>query len=41
MAEGIITKQPYANFKLVTQKTDREFLSQEDLTKIIDKRSFP
>jgi integrase/recombinase XerD len=37
LAEGIITKQPYANFKLVTQKTDREFLSQEDLTKIIEK----
>lgn len=37
LAEGIINKQPYANFKLITQKTDREFLSQEDLTKIIEK----
>jgi integrase/recombinase XerD len=37
LAEGIVSKQPYANFKLVTQKTDREFLSQEDLTKIIEK----
>jgi integrase/recombinase XerD len=36
-AEGIITKQPYANFKLITQKTDREFLSQEDLAKIVEK----
>jgi integrase/recombinase XerD len=37
LAEGIVTKQPYANFKLVTQKTDREFLSQEDLTKVVIK----
>jgi integrase/recombinase XerD len=37
LAEGIITKQPYANFKLITEKTNREFLSQEDLTKLIDK----
>jgi site-specific recombinase XerD len=37
LAEGIISKQPYANFKLVTQKTDREFLSQEDLLKIVTK----
>src|SRR5450755_159505 len=37
LAEGIVTKQPYANFKLVTQKTDREFLSQEDLGKIVAK----
>lgn len=36
LAEGIITKQPYANFKLVTQKTDREFLSQDDLTQLIN-----
>ncbi len=35
LAEGILHKQPYANFKLVTVKSDREFLSQEDLTKII------
>ncbi len=37
LAEGIVAKQPYANFKLVTQKTDREFLDQEDLAKIISK----
>ena len=37
LAEGIIIKQPYANFKLVTEKTDREFLSQEDLSKIVTK----
>ncbi len=37
LAEGIIFKQPYANFKLVTQKTNREFLSQEDLLKIVSK----
>ncbi len=37
LAEGIITKQPYANFKLVTEKTDREFLSQEDLSKLVTK----
>jgi integrase/recombinase XerD len=37
IAEGIISKQPYANFKLVNQKTDREFLSQEDLAKIVTK----
>jgi integrase/recombinase XerD len=37
LAEGIISKQPYANFKLVTQKTDREFLNQEDLAKIVTK----
>ncbi len=37
LAEGIISKQPYANFKLITEKTDREFLSQEDLSKVIAK----
>jgi len=37
LAEGIITKQPYANFKLITEKTNREFLSLEDLTKLVDK----
>jgi integrase/recombinase XerD len=37
LAEGIISKQPYANFKLVTQKTDREFLNQDDLLKIVTK----
>jgi site-specific recombinase XerD len=35
-ALGIITKQPYTNFKLTTVKTDRTFLSQEDLNKIIE-----
>ena len=40
LAEGIITKQPYANFKLITEKTNREFLSQEDLTKINRQGSF-
>lgn len=34
LAEGIITKQPYANFKLITVKSDREFLGQDDLNKI-------
>jgi integrase/recombinase XerD len=37
LAEGIISKQPYANFKLITEKTDREFLSQKDLAKVIAK----
>jgi integrase/recombinase XerD len=37
LAEGIISKQPYANFKLITEKTDREFLSQDDLVKVIAK----
>lgn len=31
LAEGHIFKQPYANFKLNTVKTDREFLSQEEI----------
>jgi integrase/recombinase XerD len=35
LAEGIITKQPYANFKLVNQKTERTFLSKEYLNKLI------
>ncbi|MFI5187221.1 MAG: site-specific integrase [Chitinophagales bacterium] len=34
-AEGIITKQPYSNFKLVTAKTERTFLNSEDLNKIV------
>jgi integrase/recombinase XerD len=34
-SEGLIIKQPYSNFKLATIKSDREFLSQEDLNKII------
>jgi site-specific recombinase XerD len=33
-AEGLLAKQPYSNFKLVSVKTDREFLSQEELKKI-------
>jgi integrase/recombinase XerD len=35
-SEAIINKQPYSNFKLTTAKSDREFLSQEDLDKIIE-----
>lgn len=35
LAEGHIFKQPYANFKLNSVKTDREFLNQEELNKII------
>lgn len=35
MAEGLIQKQPYTNFKLSNQKTERTFLSQEDLNKIL------
>ena len=35
LAEGHIIKQPYANFKLNSIKTDREYLSQEELNKII------
>jgi len=34
LAEGHIIKQPYANFKLNSIKTDREYLSQEELNKI-------
>ncbi len=34
--EGIIQKQPYVNFKLINQKTERDFLSQEDLDKITE-----
>jgi integrase/recombinase XerD len=34
-AEGILNKQPYSNFKLITTKSNREFLDQDDLTKII------
>jgi site-specific recombinase XerD len=36
LAEGHIIKQPYANFKLNSVKTDREFLSQDELNKIIN-----
>jgi len=36
LAEGHIIKQPYANFKLNSIKTDREYLSQEELNKIIE-----
>jgi integrase/recombinase XerD len=35
-AEGILSTQPYSNFKLISVKTDRDFLSQEDLNKIIE-----
>jgi len=35
LAEGHLFKQPYANFKLKSVKTDREFLSQDELNKII------
>jgi site-specific recombinase XerD len=35
LAEGHLIKQPYANFKLNSVKTDREFLNQEDLNKIL------
>jgi len=35
-AEGIIAKQPYSNFKLVSVKTERTFLTQDDLNKIIE-----
>jgi integrase/recombinase XerD len=34
-SEGIIHSQPYSNFKLTTVKSDRLFLSQDDLNKII------
>ena len=34
-AEGVISKQPYSGFKPVTIKSDRGFLSQVDLNKII------
>ncbi len=36
LAEGHIIKQPYANFKLNSIKTDREYLSQEELNKILE-----
>jgi integrase/recombinase XerD len=35
LAEGLVNKQPYSNFKLATVKSNREFLSQEGLDKII------
>jgi site-specific recombinase XerD len=35
LAEGHIFKQPYANFKLNTVKTDREFLSQQEIDLLI------
>ncbi|HSQ43538.1 MAG TPA: site-specific integrase [Ginsengibacter sp.] len=35
LAEGQLSKQPYANFKLNTVKTNREFLSQDELNKIV------
>lgn len=36
LAEGHLFKQPYANFKLNSVKTDREFLSQDELNKLIN-----
>ena len=36
LAERIIVKQPYASFKLITEKTNREFLSQDELTQLIN-----
>jgi site-specific recombinase XerD len=35
-AEGLLAKQPYANFKLVSVRTDREFLNQDELKKITE-----
>ena len=35
LAEGHLFKQPYGNFKLNSVKTDREFLTQDELNKII------
>jgi len=35
LAEGHLTKQPYANYKLNTVKTDREFLSSDELNQVI------
>ncbi|HTQ29350.1 MAG TPA: site-specific integrase [Puia sp.] len=35
-AEGLLAKQPYSNFKLVSVKTDREFLNEVELKKIVD-----
>jgi len=34
-AEGIINKHPYSSFKLITTKSERTFLSDEDLQKIV------
>jgi len=36
LAEGHLTKQPYVNYKLTTVKTDREFLSSEELDQIVN-----
>ncbi len=36
LAEGHLFKQPYASFKLITSKTDREFLTYEELSQIIE-----
>jgi integrase/recombinase XerD len=35
-AEGITTNQPYSSFKLKSQKTNREFLSETELEKLIE-----
>lgn len=34
-AEGITTQQPYSTFKIKSQKTNREFLTQSELDKLI------
>jgi integrase/recombinase XerD len=36
LAEGIILKNPYSNFKLVSVKTERSFLNSDDLNKIVN-----
>lgn len=35
LAEGIINKQPYSNFKLKSVKSERDFLQQDEINKII------
>ncbi len=34
LAEGIVSKQPYANFKLISQKTERDYLTQNEVNAI-------
>lgn len=36
LSEGHLTRQPYTNFKLLTVKTNREFLNREELDQIIN-----
>jgi site-specific recombinase XerD len=33
--EGYITKQPYSNFKLVNQKTERGYLTDQEITQLL------